>query len=151
MTPSSVIRPTGPLTLRTSILPKTYPDNKWAPKGYEGLTGVGYFPVDEHMQGEGNLVLTMAGWGALLMNVASKNMDNLSLMFVLGVDMHKFPGKYAVGSPTLPKKLEDVKVDAAEMLTYHQNLKAITDGSSVGERRTRSLSPGSSKKKPRLN
>ena len=71
------------------------------------------------------------------MHVAGKKLDNMSEIFVLGVDMFKFPHKYDLGSGMVPKKIEDIKVDQAEMMQYHDNLKAITLGEPVGRRRAR--------------
>ena len=45
------------------LIPKNYPAEDLAPPGYEGITGVGVFPVDSHMKKEDFLVLTMEGWG----------------------------------------------------------------------------------------
>ena len=110
------------------LLPKCYPDKRFAPPNYEGLLGVGYFDIDEHMKGEGKLVLTMEGWGILLMNVAVGNLEDLGDIFTLGMDMHQRPTAYAVGSSSLPKTASDINIDQEVRQYYEDDLQWITEG-----------------------
>ena len=87
-----------------SRVPRVYPNPRWAPKSYPDIIGVGYFPVDE-WEREGSPALDMAGWGVLFMCIATKNMENLGQIFLLGLDIHDKPKDYKDQAKTCPKTL----------------------------------------------
>ena len=90
-----------------SLFPRyTYRNLAWAPEGYAGLKGVGYFPIGDISINDANQVMTIEGWGKLFLAIAWKNLDDLAPVWAMGYDMCERPLAYDNSvhkKPPLPK------------------------------------------------
>ena len=101
-----------------SLFPRyTYRNLAWAPEGYAGLKGVGYFPFEDISINKANQVMAIDGWGNLFLAIAWKNLDGLAPVWAMGYDMCERPLAYENSvhkKPPLPKA-EDFNLSVVDI------------------------------------